>query len=29
LVDVHGILCAVLTPMPFIPFASPNIIHHV
>jgi hypothetical protein len=28
LVDVHGILCAVLTPMPLIHSTSPNIIYH-
>ena len=28
LVDVHGILCAVLTPVPVVILASPNILHH-
>jgi hypothetical protein len=27
LVDVHGILRAVLTPMPIIRFASPNVLN--
>jgi hypothetical protein len=27
LVDVHGILCAVLTPMPLIHSTSPNIVY--
>jgi hypothetical protein len=29
LVDVYGILSAVLTPMPPVPLASPNIFHHL
>ena len=27
-VDVHGILCAILAPMPFVGFTSFNIIYH-
>ena len=28
LVDIAGILCAVLTPMPFVTLTSPNVLHH-
>jgi len=28
LVDVHGVLCAIPTPMPFVSFASLNVFYH-
>lgn len=28
LVDVEGVLCAVLAPVPFVSLASPNILNH-